>query len=134
MILDVTTLMFINAFVAAVSGSLLVLAWSAYSDMKPVLWWAAASFLQRVGLALLPLNTMLSFGALRPTGLLCVVGSAALLWHSVRLIEGYWPRRTLVLAGPLVVVAAIMAVPQDPLIGTQAALLTMAVYLISAGW
>src|SRR5690606_32276184 len=68
MFLDVTTLVFINAFIAAVSGTLLVLAWSAYRDMKPVLWWAAASLLQGLAHALLPLSAMLAVDALRPVG------------------------------------------------------------------
>lgn len=134
MLLDVATLMFINAFVAAVSGTLLVLAWSAYRDMTPVLRWAGASYLQSLGLAFLPLSGMLSLGALHPIGLSCVVGSAALLWHSVRLIEGHGPSRILALAGPLVVFAAILAAGQDQLLGTQVAMLAMAAYLMGAGW
>jgi diguanylate cyclase (GGDEF)-like protein len=134
MLLDATTLMFINAFLAVVGGTLLVLAWFAYRDMKPVLRWAGASFLQGIGLAVLPLSTLVSFDALRPLGLWCLVGSAALLWHAARLLEGYHPRPAQAAAGPLAMIAVILLVPQDQLIGMQAALLLMTMYLLGAGW
>lgn len=134
MFLDVTTLVFINAFIAAVSGTLLVLAWSAYRDMKPVLWWAAASLLQGLAHALLPLSAMLAVDALRPVGLVGVVGSAALLWHAARLIEGYGKGAPLVLTGPLLVLATVLLLPSDPLLATRLALLSIASYLAGTAW
>ncbi len=134
MFLDANTLMFINAFVAFVGSTLLVLAWLAYRDMKPVLWWAGASFLHGIGLAILPLSTFASFDGLWPFGLLCLVGSGALLWHAARLLEGYRPKRAQAAVGPLAMIAVILIVPQHQLIDMQVALLLMTIYLLGAGW
>jgi diguanylate cyclase (GGDEF)-like protein len=134
MILDATTLMFINAFVAMVGGALLILAWFAYRDMESVLRWAGASFLQGIGLAVLPLSTMVYPDALRPIGLLCLVGSAGLLWHAARLLEGKRSRLALAAVGPLALIAVIVLTPHDDLLGMRAALLLMTTYLFGAGW
>lgn len=134
MFLDVTTLMFISAFVALVGGTLLVLAWLAYRDMKPVLQWAGASFLHGSGLAVLPLSTLVSFEGLRPIGLLCLVGSAALLWHAARLLEGYRPRLAQAAIGPLTMIAVALLAPQDQSIGMRFALFLMTTYLFGAAW
>lgn len=134
MFLDATTLIFINAFVAMIGGALLVLAWLAYRDMKPVLRWAGASCLNGIGLALLPLSTLVSFDALLPIGLLCIVGSAALLWHAARLLEGCHSRYGQAVVGPLVMMVVLLLAPQDPWIGMQVALLLMASYLVGAAW
>lgn len=134
MFLDATTLMFINAFVAVVAGALLVLAWFAYRDMKPVLRWAGANILHGIGLALLPLSISGSFDALRPIGLLCLVGGTALLWHAVRLLEGYQSRFGREAVGPVVLIVVILVAPHDSPIAMQVTLLLMASYLVGAAW
>src|SRR5437868_5733071 len=105
MALDVPTLMLVGAFVALLSGALLVFAWQQYREMSPVLWWAASNFVLSVGIALLAFGGVRSDDGLLALGFVALSFSPALLWTSARLFNGLKPHLVIVLVGPAVVAA-----------------------------
>ena len=135
MTLDVQTLMIANAYVALLSGAMLVLAWTAYRDMKPVLWWAGSSLSQFPAILLLAGGPAGSARSATVAGLVLLTLAAALLLHAVRRFEGRRPIYLLILAGPLAV-AAIGLWPQPLPSGVFEAIGVAAetTYLAAAAW
>ena len=82
--LDLITLMAGGSFVAALSGLLLLAAWSQMPDATALLWWSAAAFASSVSIGLFTYGTVSESTAalLLGTGLGCV--SPALTWGGVR--------------------------------------------------
>ena len=136
MALDVPSLMFANAFVALMSAALLTLAWSAYRNMRPVLWWAAGNLVQAPGILLIAMGGTGAGTPLILAGLVCAVTCTSLIWHAARLIEGHQPRYLLVVAGPALATLAAL-VPASLTGGLLPPLFAVGaqmVYLVSAAW
>src|SRR3954467_4134424 len=105
MALDVPTLMLAGAFVALLSGALLVFACQQYREMSPVLWWAASNFVLATGIALLAFGGVQSSNRLLAAGFALLTLAPGLLWTSARLFNGLRPIYGLVLLGPVIALA-----------------------------
>jgi diguanylate cyclase (GGDEF)-like protein len=136
MSLDVPTLMLVGAFVALLSGALLIFAWQQYREMSAVLWWAASNVFLSFGVALLAFGGVWAEDGLLAVGFVCLTLSPALLWTSARLLNGLKAGTVSVLLGPAAVAAINLLPAQFPvpeIRGAASTLLNVS-YLLAAAW
>lgn len=136
MSLDVPTLMLVGAFVALLSGALLVFAWQQYREMSPVLWWAASNVVLSFGITLLAFGGVRSDSFLLAAGFAALTLSPALLWTSARLFNGLRPYLALVPFGAGIVAAINLLPPDLPVPEIRGGISTLinAAYLLAAAW
>ncbi|WP_034492346.1 GGDEF domain-containing protein [Afifella pfennigii] len=114
--LDVVTMMVMAAFVAVVSGVLLLVARFQYREMTPLLGWVAANFFFAGGL--LRLASGLDESVVLVDGYVLLSLHPALLWTSARLLNERATPVSVVMAGPGAVLLAVLALPpqaSDPI-------------------
>jgi diguanylate cyclase (GGDEF)-like protein len=87
--LDVPTLMIAGAFVALMSGALLLYAWYQYRETRAALWWAGADFVLACAIVLLAIGSGTAEPLIFFAGLTLICVSSTLTWAGARSFDGY---------------------------------------------
>jgi diguanylate cyclase (GGDEF)-like protein len=136
MSLDVPTLMLAGAFVALLSGLLLVFSWFQYKQMVPALWWASGNIVLAMGIAALAFGGVTGSIPLTATAFFALTVAPMLIWTAARLFEGRMPNYVVMAAGPfaMAVIAFLPpAVPLEVVAGLASTTFSVA-YLGHAAW
>lgn len=102
--LDVPTLMVAGAFVALMSGAILIFAWYQYRETRAALWWAGADFALACGIVLLAVGT--DKAPIFSVGLALLCMASALSWAGARSFDGHPIKAFVLVLGTAVWVAA----------------------------
>jgi diguanylate cyclase (GGDEF)-like protein len=98
--IDTMTLMIPGSFAAAVAGVVLLIAWTQDRTAQSLLWWAAASFLQALGVGMLLAGIATGAVLWEMIGIGASSLAPALYWGGLRRFNGRRAPVLLLLAGP----------------------------------
>ncbi len=101
MALDVPTLIAVEAFIAAVSAGVILLASTHWRDSRGCLWWALAGVATALALAMVLIGELRSAGDIVHSAYTVFVFAAACYWTGARVLAGRRPVYALLAAGPL---------------------------------
>lgn len=133
--LDVPTLIAVEAFIAAVSAGIIVLAATPGRDARGSLWWALAGVMTALAMVLVLAGELRDVESVVLSAYVVFTFSAACYWTGARVFAGRRPIYALLLAGPVAkVLVATLPTPGSVDVQLDASLFIAAVYLIAGGF
>jgi diguanylate cyclase (GGDEF)-like protein len=130
--LDVPTLIAVEAFIAAVSAGIIVLAATPGRDARGSLWWALAGVTTALAMVLVLAGELRDVESVLLSAYVVFAFSTACYWTGARVFAGRRPIYPLLFAGPVAkVLVATVSIPEIQL---EASLFIAAVYLIAGGF
>ena len=105
MVLDVKTLFVVAVLVAAVVGSILILAWLQNREQRALLWWGMAHILAGVGVALFAMRGNVSDFWSIVMGNAILYAGVGMQWSAARVFDRRPPRPILMFGGSAVWIA-----------------------------
>lgn len=133
--MDITTLMILSAFITVMSGGLLIFARFQYRDTGPILWWAAAHFVNGAGTIALALSGQPLQGLIAVPAFTLLAAAAALAWSGARRLSDQRTPLWLSFAPAAMILPATLVSPLPSFVtaGIAASILST-VYMFAAAW
>jgi len=104
--LDIPTLMIAAAFVAACSAGLLFYAWHQYRETSAAMWWSAGNASLAASIVLMAAGSATGLPPLFAAGLIMLLLSGGLIWNGARVFDGHRTLAPVIVAGPVLWIAA----------------------------
>jgi len=126
--LDSPTMMIAGAFLALMSGALLLYAWYQYRETRAALWWAGADFVLALGIVALAVGSGADEPLIHVTGIILICVSSTLTWAGARSFDGHDVSPVFLALGPVIWIG-VRWLPSSALTPTVAALLSSSITL-----
>jgi diguanylate cyclase (GGDEF)-like protein len=133
--MDINTMMILSAFITVMSGGLLIFVRFQYRDSGPILWWAAAHFINGIGTIVLAASGQPPQGIAAAAAFTLLVVAASLAWSGARRLCSQRASLWLIFGPAAMIVPATLIIPLPALAtaGMSASVLSTA-YMFAAAW